>query len=336
MERRIVTGLALGLVAAVSFGSSGALAKGLLESGWTPAAAVTWRVGVAALILALPACYQMRGHWSLLRRGWTSVAAFGLMAVAFCQLSYFFAIERVSVGVGMLLEYLGIVLVVGWLWLRHHQRPRPLTLAGVGLAVAGLLLVLDVFGAVQVDPVGVLWGLGAAAGLATFFIVSADESTGLPPLVVASFGLAVGAAALLTAGALGILPMRSPAVTVGLAGVLVPAWVAVAVLGVVTGALAYAAGVAATRRLGSKLASFVGLTEVLAAVLFAWLLLGEVPAPVQLAGGALILAGVVAVKLDERSPVGDSRPAGSPARRRGLRRSRPSAPVVAAQQTSPQ
>lgn len=335
MERRIVIGLALGLTAAVSFGSSGALAKGLLEAGWTPGATVTWRVGVAALVLALPAARLMRGRWGLLRRGWTSVATFGVMAVAVCQLSYFFAIQRVSVGVGMLLEYLGIVLVVGWLWLRHHQRPRPLTLAGVGLAVAGLLLVLDVFGAVQVDPVGVLWGLGAAAGLATFFIVSADESTGLPPLVVASFGLAVGTAVLLTAGALGILPMRAPAVTAELAGAMVPAWVAVALLGMVAGALAYAAGVAATRRLGSKLASFVGLTEVLAAVLFAWLLLGEVPAPVQLAGGALILAGVVAVKLDERSPVSDSQPAAVPARRRRLRRRRAAASVAAAQETCP-
>jgi drug/metabolite transporter (DMT)-like permease len=46
-------------------------------------------------------------------------------------------------------------------------------------------------------------------------------------------------------------------------------------------------------------ASFVGLTEVLFAVLFAWLLLGELPAPVQLAGGVLIIAGVVAVRVGE-------------------------------------
>ena len=50
---------------------------------------------------------------------------------------------------------------------------------------------------------------------------------------------------------------------------------------------------------GDGLASFQVL-EVLAAVLFAWLLLGELPRTVQLAGGLLVLAGVVAVKLGER------------------------------------
>jgi drug/metabolite transporter (DMT)-like permease len=55
--------------------------------------------------------------------------------------------------------------------------------------------------------------------------------------------------------------------------------------------------------LGAKVASFVALTEVLFAVLFAWLVLAELPMPVQLVGGALIVAGVIAVRTDEtRSP----------------------------------
>jgi len=69
----------------------------------------------------------------------------------------------------------------------------------------------------------------------------------------------------------------------------------------VTAALAYVTGIAATRRLGSRLASFVALTEVLAALGFAWILLGQAPRPVQLLGGALVLLGVVIVKSGERS-----------------------------------
>jgi drug/metabolite transporter (DMT)-like permease len=76
-------------------------------------------------------------------------------------------------------------------------------------------------------------------------------------------------------------------------------WLPVPALGVVTAALAYVAGIAATRRLGSRLASFVALTEVVMALVFAWLLLGETPGLIQLAGGAAILGGVVAVKLGE-------------------------------------
>jgi drug/metabolite transporter (DMT)-like permease len=36
-------------------------------------------------------------------------------------------------------------------------------------------------------------------------------------------------------------------------------------------------------------------------VLWAWLLLDELPRPVQLLGGVLVVAGVVAVKLGERT-----------------------------------
>ena len=63
--------------------------------------------------------------------------------------------------------------------------------------------------------------------------------------------------------------------------------------------LAYKSERAAGRRLGSRLASFVALSEVVASLVFAWLLLGELPRPVQLLGGLVILAGVVMVKLDE-------------------------------------
>jgi drug/metabolite transporter (DMT)-like permease len=73
-------------------------------------------------------------------------------------------------------------------------------------------------------------------------------------------------------------------------------------LAVVAAAFAYASGVAAIRRLGSRTSSFVGLTEVLFAVLFAWLLLGQRPGVVQLAGGVVVLAGIVLVRLGEREP----------------------------------
>src|SRR5690606_27147620 len=82
-------------------------------------------------------------------------------------------------------------------------------------------------------------------------------------------------------------------------------------LALVAALVAYVAGIGANRILGARLASFVGLTEVLFAVLIAWLLLGELPTIRQLLGGMLILAGVTLVRLDElRHP----QPAPAPAR----------------------
>ena len=95
--------------------------------------------------------------------------------------------------------------------------------------------------------------------------------------------------------------MRATTDPVTYAGTSFSWWQPLVVLAVVTAALSYVTGVAAGRLLGSRLASFVALTEVVAGVLWAWLLLGELPRPVQIAGGLLILAGVVGVKLGERT-----------------------------------
>lgn len=301
--RVLAVGLLIAVVSAAMFGTSGAVAKSLLVEGWSPGAAVTMRIVVGALLLAPFALWEMRGRWHLLRSrlAWTHVGLFGLVAVAGCQLFYFLAVERLSVGVALMLEYLGPILVVGWLWLVRGQRPRRLTVAGIAVGVVGLLLVLDVLGDLQLSTVGVLWGLAAAVGLAVFFVVGADDASGLPPMAFACFGMTFGGLALLLAGGIGVVPMTWETGPALLAGMTVPWWVPVLWLGVVAAGLAYATGIAAARALGAKVSSFVGLTEVMFAVLWAWLLLAELPAPVQLAGGLLILAGVVCVKLDEPS-----------------------------------
>jgi drug/metabolite transporter (DMT)-like permease len=63
------------------------------------------------------------------------------------QVCYFGAVERLSVGVALLIEYTAPVLLLAWTWARTAARPRPATLLGAGLAIAGLVLVLDAGGA---------------------------------------------------------------------------------------------------------------------------------------------------------------------------------------------
>lgn len=300
-DRPAWDGAWLGLLSAAMFGTSGPLAKSLLETGWTPGAAVTARISLAALALLGPAVLALRGRWAVLRRNIGLVATYGLLAMAGCQLFFFNAVQTLSVGVALLLEYLGLVLVVGWLWVRHGQRPRRWTLVGVALALAGLMLVLDVAGGMRIDLTGVLWGLGAAVGLAAYFVLSAHDETGLPPLVMAAGAMVVAALTLLAAGLVGLMPMNWSTHDVRMAGTDLPWFVPIVGLGVVAGALAYALGIAAARRLGSKVAAFLGLTEVLFSVLFAWMLLGELPLGIQLAGGVLIIAGVAAVRYEALS-----------------------------------
>lgn len=297
---RLSSGLALAVLSAASFGMSGALARELLNAGWSAGAIVLVRVGLAALVVAPFGLVALRGRWSLLRRNAGLITVYGALAVAGAQFCYFSAVQHMQVGPALLIEYTAPAAVVGWLWLRHGQRPGPVTLVGAGLAALGLVLVLDLVSGAALSVPGVLWALAAMVGAATYFVISADDDNGLPPLVLAAAGLLLGTLALGVLGAIGLLPMRASTDSVTYAGTTVAWWVPLLVLGVVTAALAYTSGIAAARLLGSRLASFVALLEVVAGVVFAWLLLGELPRPVQLVGGLLILAGVVFVKLGER------------------------------------
>jgi len=294
-------GVALGLMSAAAFGTSGTFATSLIDAGWSPAAGVIARVAIAALVLTGPALVQLRGRWTLLRRQAWRTVAFGLVGVAACQVCYFNAIQRMPVGIALLLEYLGVVLIVGWLWVRHGQRPRPLTVVGGLGALGGLALMLNLSGAGGgLNFVGVIWGLLAAVSLAVYFVLSASVTEeSLPPVVMTWGGMIVGALVLGVLGVAHALPLRFSAADVVLFGHQVSWLVSVLGLSVVAAAFAYVAGIGAARRLGAKLGSFVGMAEIMFAVLFAWVLLHQMPTAMQFAGGALILAGVVLVRLDE-------------------------------------
>src|ERR1700733_12773022 len=166
-------GVAIGLVSAMCFGTSGTFGTALIGAGWSPAGAVFARVLVAALALTVPALLALRGRWRVLLRSAWQVTVYGLVGVAACQVCYFNAIARMPVGISIMLEYLGIVLIVGWLWVRHGQRPRPLTIGGGVAALGGLALMLNLSGGGGVSLIGVLFALAAAVWMAGYFFQSA-------------------------------------------------------------------------------------------------------------------------------------------------------------------
>lgn len=304
-RRTATTGWLFALVSAASFGLSGSLGRGLMDAGWSAAAAVAVRIALGGLVLVPVALVHLRGRWALLRRNLPLLTLYGLVPVAGCQLAYFTAVRHVPVGVALLIEYTAPLAVVAWLWARHGQRPTRLTVLGAAVGIAGLLLVVDPTGGAT-SPVGVFWALVAMVGAAFFFVLSSRDVDGLPGTVLAAGGLLVGALLLLVAGLTGLVPFVTAAAPVTYGGASVPWWLPVVLLGVVTAATGYGCGVAATRRLGARLASFIGLSEVLAGLGFAWALLGEVPAPGQLLGGVLVVAGVVVVQRGE--PAADPEP----------------------------
>jgi drug/metabolite transporter (DMT)-like permease len=106
--------------------------------------------------------------------------------------------------------------------------------------------------------------------------------------------MTVGAVVVGLLGLVGLMPIVIDTAATGvLLGGVDVGWPTPAILlVVVSSVLAYLTGVAAIARIGAARGSLVALLEVVASATASWLLLGEVPAAVQLVGGVLILVGV--------------------------------------------
>lgn len=287
----------MGVVSALAFSSSGPLVKPLLEAGWSLSAALIIRMSLAGIILSPALIAAIRNRPAFLRRHWRALIAFGLVPVAGCQLLFFAAMQRMPVAVALLIQYLAPVLLVAFVWIRTRRAPSRLVMIGSVVAIVGLVLVVDVAGA-RFDLWGTILALGAAVTVCVYFVMSERTGDDLPPLALASGGLLVGALSMVVVAATGAIGFAAPDVTVAFRGIDVPGFLPILWVGAVGTTLGYALGVMAVPRTGSRLASFIGLSEVLFALGFAWLLLGETPGPIQFVGGGVLLVGVVLVRLD--------------------------------------
>jgi len=294
-------GLAQVTAAAVLFGANASIAKVALEAGIGPRELAALRCTGVAVGLAAVAGPVARSRLRLPLRHVPQVAVLGVVGAAMIQWLYFVAIDRVPVGIAILVEFTGPVLVALWVRLVQREQVRAVMWASLALSLAGLALVAEVWRDADLDPVGVGAALGAAVCLATFLLVGRRTGGALDPLAVNVWMFAFAAAfwsVVEPVWAIDREPLgRSTSLLGALDGAEAPVW-AVVVAVVVLGTLApYALDLAALRHLSPATVGAVGMLEPVVAAGVAWAWLGQSLAPVQLVGGAVVLAGVALAQL---------------------------------------
>ena len=188
-----------------------------------------------------------------------------------------------------------------------RRRQTLVALGGVVLAIAGIMLVLGIFGpgglaGTDINLVGVGWGLAAAVCAACYFVMSDKVGdSGLHPITLAAGGLVVGAAAVALLGASGVMPLTFTANDTVVAGWTTSWIVPVIALALIPTAIAYTLGIIGIARLKPRFASLVGLSEVMFAVVAAWVLLGEAVTATQALGGVVVLIGLALARQGDRS-----------------------------------
>jgi drug/metabolite transporter (DMT)-like permease len=285
-------GLGFAIFSAITFGGSGPFAKALIGAGFSPEQAAWLRIlGAAALLVPLALVFRGRAGLRAARASWKALVLYGLTGIAGCQTLFFVAASRLPVGVALMLEFSGPVLVVAWLKFGQKVAVPRSAAVGVSIAVVGLATVAEIWSGLQIDPIGLLAGLGAAACQATYFILI-DKLTGAAdPLVMTAAGSVVGAVVLTLIAAPWGTPWHVLVDTIAIGHRHAPGWIMAAWLIVVSTVVAYLAGAAAVQRLSAPIAGAVAYVEVVAACIFALILLGETLRTNQIIGGAIVLAG---------------------------------------------
>lgn len=295
-HRRPALGYALYLVAALLFGINGTVSKVVLQAVDDAARVSQLRVTAAFLILLVVVALTNPRSLPLRRAELGAVAAYGILGVAMTQWLYFVAIERMPIGIALLIEFTAPIMVVLWVRFAWHRPVRNTVWLGLALAMLGLAMVAQIWGGLTLSPLGVAAAFGAAVALAVYYLLGETAGERRDPVSLTLWGF--GFAALLWAL---LLPwwrfpweaLSGSAAPLGAGTTEVPLWGLAAwmvVLGTIT---PFWLVLAAIRHIGAAGASIVGLTEPFIASLVAWIVLGEVLTPAQMMGGVVILAGVV-------------------------------------------
>ncbi|THV42113.1 EamA family transporter [Glycomyces buryatensis] len=289
---RAAFGVMLILLASVFFGVCGPFGKTIIQAGLSPIQ-VTWLrivgVGLFAVAAAFLPLYRARKDGLKLPLG--ALALFGLTAIAGVQAFYFIAVERLPVGIALLLEFMGPIVVVAWVrFVRRNPLPRAAVI-GTLLSIVGLCIVVEVWTGLRLDAIGLLAGSAAAACQATYFLAGEKLTAKVDVRVLLAIGFTTGAIALAPLAAPWAMDFAALNEPVKLGGIDTVAAVSLVLL-VLSTAVAYATGLTGLRFLSAPVAGALGYSEVVVAALAAWALLGESLTVPQIIGGLVVIAGV--------------------------------------------
>jgi drug/metabolite transporter (DMT)-like permease len=290
------------VLASFCFGTSGPLAKPMMNAGVGPEQVASARIGLAMVILLVVVGLTQPAALRIRRDDWRLVLAYGLVGVAGVQLLYFAAVSRIPIGIAMLLEFTAPILVALWVrFVRRTVLPAQAWL-GTWLAMLGLAMVAQVWQGLRLDAVGLLAGIGTALGAAAYFLLGEHGVSTVAPLGLVTWGMVVGAAAISLIAPPWTLPIEILDDTTKFGPWHPPVWTLLVAVAVISTAMAYLLSISAMRHIPSTVVSVLALVEPIVATVAAWALLGQTLTAVQISGAAVLLAGATLVQLASRAP----------------------------------
>ncbi len=253
--------------------------------------------GTAIVLLLIVAARRDLGSLvpRTVREGLTTVA-FGITGVALVQWLYFVAIDRLPVGIALLLEFTAPILVALFARFGYREHVRGRLWLGLACSLGGLALVTEIWSGFTLDTLGVVAGFGAALSLAAYFLLGERSVAQRSPLSVLTSAFVVATVFWNALAPVTRLSAYDLDGSVSLGGNLDGSSATLALLliwMVVLGTVApFLAELSALRHLRATEVGLIGMVEPVGATLLGWWWFTESLSVTQILGIAIVLVGI--------------------------------------------
>ena len=292
--------------AAALFGINGTVSTLALHAGLQAPRLTALRCTGAAIGLVVVLAVSSPRRLRVTRRELPFLAVFGVVGVALTQFLYYVAIGRLPVGIALVFEMTAPVFIALYVWLVRRERVRSRLWVALLLSLCGLVLIAQVWeGGGSLDPLGVGAGVLAALCLATYYLMGERGTVGRDPIALTTWSFVAAAVFWAVAAPwwrfdAGVLAHQVP---VSLGALTVPLWVLVAWIVVLGAIVPFWLSIAALPHLSPTTAGLVATVEPVFASIVAWIWVAQVLTGWQIAGGVVVLAGIVLAQTARRTPV---------------------------------
>jgi len=278
------------------FAISSIPAKLAMESGLSAFRLTQIRTMGAFLVLFLYVYLKNKQSLRINRKELPILIAFGLFGFAAVNLFYFLAIQRLNVGVALIIEFTAPIWIV--LWMRFIQKKIVSKLMWWGLVIGltGLVLIAQVWRGLTLDGLGVIFALLDAFALALYFLVG-EKLVGVKSSeATMAWGVGVSSAFFAIIQPWWTFPFaelgRVVELTGRLAGVSIPTYYLILWIIVLGTAVPYFLVLNGLRGLSAATSSSIGMLEPVFGGIFAWIFLYEKLNFTQSIGAVVVLIGI--------------------------------------------
>jgi len=278
------------------FAISSIPAKLAMESGLSALRLTQIRTIGAFIVLFLYVYLKNKKSLRINRKELPILIAFGLFGFAAVNLFYFLAIQKLNVGVALIIEFTAPIWIA--LWMRFIQKKVVSKLMWWGLVVGltGLVLIAQVWRGLTLDGLGVTFALLDALALALYFLVG-EKLVGVKSSeATMAWGLGISSAFFAIIQPWWSFPFaelgRVVDLTGRLAGISIPTYYLILWIIVLGTAVPYFLVLNGLRGLSAATSSSIGMLEPVFGGIFAWIFLYEKLTFIQSVGAVVVLIGI--------------------------------------------